>query len=279
LQPFALNLTLVAESIKQIEAFRFDSNKLTRFKSFTLMTMKFQNFLFTAVAVMLLAFVACKKTTIVNDAAIDAATDNAIVSVQDRGGLGDGGCYTLNFPVSISLPDASVVEVASYDDLKAAVKAWYTANGAGSHGKRFEFVYPVTVTNAAGEIITVNSREDFLQLRKDCINQGGNPGGGHTGGGNPGGGHTGGGGHSGGGNHHCYDINYPITIAFPDGTTQSVANGQEQKDAIKAWRQANPNATGRPTIQFPITVTMAADSTVVTVESADALKQLRKDCK
>jgi hypothetical protein len=244
------------------------------------MTIKFQHFLFAACATLLLAFAACKKTTIVDNEALDAATYEAIVAAQDRGGLGEGGCYELNFPVTIQLPDSTTATLASYDEIKSTVKAWYAANGSGSHGRRFDFVYPMSVTNAAGEIITINSREELRQLRADCINQGGNPGGGtHGGGGNPGGGHHGGQGGHGGAHHRCFDINYPITISFPDGTTQSVANGQAQHDAIKAWRQANPTVQGRPTIVFPITVIMTADSTVVTVASADALKQLREDCK
>ncbi len=212
-------------------------------------------------------FTACNKTATTEDTA--DLIDETLYSVQDRGGLGKYGCYELVFPVEFTLPDNSVVTANSYDDIKAALKTYFQANGGPGHGnhlgffKKFAFTYPISVIDEDGAVITVNSELELAALRAAC-----------------GGGSFGNHGHQGHGQHglSCFTFNFPITISFPDGTTQAVANRLELKTAIRSWQAANPATNVHPEIVFPITVTMTADNTVVTVNSKDELRQLKKDC-
>ncbi len=242
--------------------------------------MKFilQHVLFAALLGVSILIVACKKTTTeTNEALVTEATDEALYAVQERGGIGKLGCYELIFPVTIELPDATTAVVNDYQEMKNVIRAWYTANGTGGGsgtfphgGNRFQFVYPISVLNDSGDVITVNNKQELHDLRADC------PGGfsGH------GGGHHGhGGGHHGHGNHlRCFDFVFPVTISFPDGTTASAASGSEMRQLISDWRKNNPGVQGRPQLVFPVTVRMVADSSLVVVNNKMELRQLKKDC-
>lgn len=225
-------------------------------------------FLMLSAMFILAIFTACNKTSDVTN--VEDLVDESLYSVQDRGGLGRYGCYELVFPVQFTLPDGTVVDANSYDDIKAALRTYFEANGGPGKGRRGDFfrkiafTYPISVVAEDGTVITVNNEQELADLRADC-----------------GGGSFGQHGHHGHGQHglSCFTINFPISIAFPDGTTQEVADRQAMKTAIRTWKAANPTATERPTIVFPISVTMTADSSTVTVNSADELRQLKKDCK
>lgn len=231
-------------------------------------------FLLPAVLVLSI-FTACNKNAATE--ITSELVDETLYSVQDRGGLGKYGCYELVFPVEFTLPDGTVVAANSYDDIKAALKTYFDANGGPGNGngnghhngprkdffRKIAFTYPVSVIDEAGAVITVNNEQELADLRAAC-----------------GGGSFGNHGHNGHGNHglSCYTFNFPITIAFPDGTTQEVADRQALKTAIRSWNSNNPTSPTRPEITFPISVTMTADGTVVTVDSKDELRQLKKDC-
>jgi hypothetical protein len=242
------------------------------------MKLSIQHLLFSALVGLLISFASCSKTPeAVDEAIVTEATDEALYSVQERGGIGRLGCYELIFPVSIQLPDSTIATVNSYDEMKTAIRNWYLANGTGggtsTHphgGNRFAFVYPISVMNSDGVVITVNNETELRALRADCQGTFNGPGGGHGG--------SGGGHHGHGNNLRCFDFVWPITIAFPDGSTAAANSGQEMHQMIKDWKTANPGAQGRPTVVFPVTVQMFADSSLVVVNSKSELHQLKKDC-
>lgn len=217
--------------------------------------------------VALVAFtIACNKSS---ETTTEELIDQALYSAQERGGMGRFGCYELVFPATIVLPDGSNVTVNSYDEIKDALRAFFEANGGGGahphHGARphISFVFPISVVNEDGEIITVDSDEQLRELRIACA---GNTFGNH--------------GPQGHGQHglSCFEIVFPITIAFPDGTTAEAADRQALHQLIRAWREANPGATERPQIVFPLTVKMTDDGSLVTVNSREELRQLKEDC-
>lgn len=212
---------------------------------------------------MLTIFVACDKS---NDLSTEELVDQALYSAQERGGMGRFGCYELVFPVTIVLPDSTTAEVNSYEEMKQALRTYFQANGGGGHhGNRphISFQFPISVVSQDGEIITVNSQDELRALREEC-----------------GGGTFGNHGPQGHGQHglSCFEIVFPITVLFPDGTTAEAADRQALHLLIRTWRQNNPGATGRPQISFPITVKMDDDGSLVTVNSREELRQLKEDC-
>ena len=193
--------------------------------------------------------------------------------------MGKYGCYELIFPVTVNFPDSTTQEVNSYDELKDAIRTWYQANGGGNgggnghhHGNHHNPVdslphptlaFPVSVLSPDGEIITVNNESELHDLKEAC---GGGTFGHHD--------------HHGHGQHGlaCFEIQFPITIQFPDSTTAIAADQAALHTLLHDWKHNNPGVSGHPEIVFPIQVVMKDDSTVVTVNSKQELHDLKKGC-
>jgi hypothetical protein len=75
----------------------------------------------------------------------------------------------------------------------------------------------------------------------------------------------------------CFEFVYPISLKFADGTTKSVASNEAMHAAIKAWKEANPSATQRPSLVFPLEV-IAKDGTISSVANEDEFKKLLSTC-
>lgn len=222
------------------------------------------------------AFVACNKDNTTSQTAQDYL-DQTLFSIQERGGMGKYGCYELIFPVTINFPDSTTQEVNSYDEMLNAIRTWFQANGGGGtggghhhhHGNPLDslphptLAFPVSVLSPDGEIITVNNESELHDLKVAC-----------------------GGGTFGHHDHHghcqnalsCFDIQFPITIQFPDSTTATVADQAALHTLLHDWKQNNPGASGHPEIVFPIQVVLKVDGSVVTVSSKQELHDLKESC-
>lgn len=242
---------------------------------------------FVPVIALALAITACTKDGII--ATVTEAVDQALFSVQERGGFGKYGCYELVFPVTVQLPDSTTATVNSYEELKQVLRQHFTSHGTGGgnhqggghghHGNHngpgffgdpgqpghpfhVQFVFPISVLNQDGEIVTVETGQQLRELREACAGTFGDHG------------------PAGHGNHglSCFRIVFPITVAFPDSTTAQAADQQNLRQLIREWRQNNPGVHARPEIVFPITVTMTADSTQVILNSREELRELKESC-
>lgn len=79
---------------------------------------------------------------------------------------GGAPCFTLNFPLTISMPDNSLIVVNNPKEIRTAIRTW-NQNNPGPHA-RPEFVFPISVTLQDGTIVTVNSREELRALKEEC---------------------------------------------------------------------------------------------------------------
>lgn len=222
-------------------------------------------FFFLPIVAILAVMVACNKST---ELSTEELIDQALYNAQERGGMGRFGCYELVFPVTLVLPDGTSAEVNSYDEVKQTLRTYFEANGGGprrNHGQHphISFEFPISVVSQDGELITVSSQEELRVLREEC-----------------GGGTFGNHGPQGHGENGltCFEIVFPITIQFPDGTTAEATDRHALRQLIRTWRENNPGATTRPRIVFPITVKMDDDGSLVTVNSREELRQLKEDC-
>lgn len=75
-----------------------------------------------------------------------------------------------------------------------------------------------------------------------------------------------------------FEIQYPIEVVFPDGTTTTVNSDDELFNLIEDWFEANDpvNEEDFPTLVFPISVTLE-DGTVETINSEEELEDLIKE--
>ena len=206
-------------------------------------------------------FTACEKENSAAD------TENFVLQstyeIEERSGTGMAGCYELVFPVTLEFADGTTQEVLDYVELKQAIRDWFeAANVRPRPTLRPRLVFPYDVINEEGEIISITSFEELVEIRRACLSAVFGPN--HHG-------HL-------GKDRHCFRPVFPLTLAFPDGTEVTVTTPQELKLAIRTWRQANPGATERPEFVFPITVQLR-DGTQVVVNTPEELRALKADCR
>lgn len=218
---------------------------------------------FLAVIVLSGFFVSCQQEDNVSD--VDNFTLQSMLGLEDECGAGRHGCYELVFPVTIQFSDSTTTEVGSYEELKQAIREWYQANGGKPRPWHHPtLVLPIQVINDAGEVITVETREELRELRELChASLGGN--GGH------GGGHHGDGG-------PCFTLVFPVTLQFADSTQVTVNSKEEMRQAIHTWKENHPDQKARPEFVFPITVALR-DGTEVIINSREELRALKEDCR
>ena len=165
--------------------------------------------------------------------------------------------------------------------MRSTIKAWIEANAdnidwperdstrRNRHGYRADIpwdqlptlVFPIEVLTEDGEMLTVEDRAELAQLKMQCRKDfyGGRCRHGH---------HRG---------DRCFELVFPITLILPDETTITASDRDDLKTQLRAWREANPDVEGRPTLQYPVTVQLEDESTV-TVNSKDELKDLKESC-
>ena len=79
------------------------------------------------------------------------------------------------------------------------------------------------------------------------------------------------------GKHGCYELVFPIVIAFPDSTTAEVESYEDLRETLYTWKEGNPEVEGRPQLTFPIEV-LDEDGEIISVGSLDELKDLGRLC-
>ncbi|MBX2816214.1 MAG: hypothetical protein KTR24_09455 [Saprospiraceae bacterium] len=75
----------------------------------------------------------------------------------------------------------------------------------------------------------------------------------------------------------CVELVFPVTLVYPDETEGEVGSYEEMREAIVAWKEANPDARFRPKLAFPFEV-VTEDGEMLTIEDASDKRQLRRRC-
>ncbi|MEM1328710.1 MAG: hypothetical protein AAGI23_22330 [Bacteroidota bacterium] len=76
----------------------------------------------------------------------------------------------------------------------------------------------------------------------------------------------------------CFDWVFPISIRFADDSVVEVEDYEAWRTAMQEWREANPEAEGRPQLKFPVEVT-SEEGEVMSLADREALKELLKECR
>lgn len=175
--------------------------------------------------------------------------------IQKNLNAGVHGCVELVFPVSVTMPDSTILEFDSFEDAKSQLQEWKEAN-PDLRGKP-RLIFPVEVITQDGETVSVENRLEIRMLIKEC--RGNFP---------PRPRHF----------RPCFKVEYPLTIAFPDGNTAEVENRVELKQTLRQWKIDNPDAEDRPKISYPITIAYE-DGSTVEISSREALIEAKKACR
>lgn len=217
----------------------------------------------------------CNKTEEMTEEQLTEITDKAMFNMDETLGTGKQGCFELIFPVAVTLPDGNVKTFNSYQEIGTEVKARIRARAGSGSGRpngggrpqgdrpHPKLVLPVNIINEQGQTVTITTEEEMKALRQSCgsayFSQGNHRG--HFMNSNP-----------------CFQLEFPISVKFPDGNTASYSTKDELKTAIQSWRQNNTNTTTRPEIVFPIQA-KKTDGTIVAISSREDFRTLRQSCK
>lgn len=229
------------------------------------------NFKIILLVVLLTGFMSCDKDTVFNDGTSDditiedidlgditeevAGLNIANVDVEHPEAFaGKERCFTPVFPIIIVFPDESTQEVDSNNSMKLAFQIWKEANPEVKGRPRFQFPFDVTLKD--GSVVTFTTKEDLRETLKSCIGE--RPHKGKFG--------------------RCFTPEFPLTVMFPDGTTQTMDSKEAMKAVMMEWKENNPDAEGHPEFEFPIVVT-TKDGNTSTINSKEELKELAKDCR
>lgn len=203
----------------------------------------------------------CSKEDNLTAEDLDTYAEEVIFRTQQTTNMGPFGCYELVFPVTLVFPDRTTVEVDSYESMKRALVTWRKDNRRVKARPQLQF--PYELINGDGEVILVDNLMEQAQIRRDCretfLDDNGPIG------------------------HNdrpkfCFRIVFPLTLHFPDGATLGVDDREAFNNAIKRWREANPDATSRPVIGLPFTVKLRNGNTVE-ITTREQLQRLRANCR
>lgn len=199
-------------------------------------------------------FVACDKEA-TTDSFGEIETQEAFMQMEEAGDLGCNGCFQLVFPVTLVFEDGTTAAVDSRIAIRQAIRTWIQENGRPTQRPQFE--YPFDVTMEDGTVQTIASGAEFRALIQDCRPNG--PHGPHD-------------------RTPCYDLVFPVTLVYPDSTEAEAAGPLALRQLLRQWKVNNPDSEERPALGFPLELTLAANDSLVTVNSQEELMALREDC-
>ncbi|MGB1241235.1 MAG: hypothetical protein ACPG49_01850 [Chitinophagales bacterium] len=166
----------------------------------------------------------------------------------------DEMCFTFQFPVNVVLPDGTVSIAGSEEAVEDIFYDWFDENGEEEEETYPTFEYPLTVVlleDSTTQII--NSDDELDELFEECFD--------HF-------------------FENCFEVNYPVDVALPDGTVLNAADEDAFYDIIDTWFEGieeDEELENFPSYVYPIEVTLE-DNTVESVENEEALETLYEDC-
>jgi len=160
-------------------------------------------------------------------------------------------CFSLLFPLDIVFPDGSTLTTNSEEELEEVIEEYYQANPNTVEDPRP--VFPIVVKLGDGNDQVIDNDEDFEALIIRC-------------------------------DHFyeedimiCFEIEYPISIIYPDGTTQDVDSDDDLRNAIATWESTNRDSEEDPTLAYPIKIFLE-DGTPVTITNDEELEEAFDSC-
>lgn len=212
-----------------------------------------------------LVLISCnKEDNVTSEQNLQEYAEEVVFRTQETTNLGKFGCYDLVFPVTINFPDASSVEVNSYETMREEIIKWRKDNPKVRTKPNLQF--PFDVVDEDGELITVDNESEQRELKLQCgrnffsvnsfIGHGKRP-------------------------KLCFTLEYPFSVVLDNGVTVTIEKPIDRRllhNRLKQIKSNYPNAKVKLNFVYPITVRLE-NGTLVVVNNKDELKKLIKDCK
>ncbi len=75
----------------------------------------------------------------------------------------------------------------------------------------------------------------------------------------------------------CFDLTYPISYTMPDGSTDTYNDEDAMWTGLKSWYNTNPDATSKPTLNYPVNLTFK-DGTTKSIANDNEMVIVKKWC-
>ena len=154
-------------------------------------------------------------------------------------------CFELVYPLSITMPDGSVLS-GNKEDLWGDVKAWYETNPNSKEKPSLN--YPVDILWKDEVAKTINNDTEMEIVKKYCGEE----------------------------EKDCFELVYPVTWTMSDGASIAM-NDSKDWDAIKVWYEANPDSEEKPSLNYPVDV-IFENGTTQTVSDENEMESIKADC-
>ena len=158
-------------------------------------------------------------------------------------------CFTIVYPIQIQFPGGETISYANEEDLYTGIDAWYDANPESENDPLP--VYPFEVIAEDGTTQTVSNEMEEEALWETCY-----------------------------GDIDfdiCFELNFPITLIYPDSNTVAVNSEDELFTTIEAYYEANEDSEEDIDVQFPISITLS-DGTVQAINNETELEAALEAC-
>lgn len=209
---------------------------------------------FIALCAMFLVTSCTKEDINVQD--VENYVNGSLDGIERSCKTGKHGCFEFVWPIALEFSDGSSSEYADQDALRAGIKAWKEANP--DVDTKPILVFPLDILDDEGTLFTITSQEELREVVSSCRDSFRSRG--HA-------------------RRSCIAINYPISISYPDETTESFDDRMALKTALREWKEVNPDAEVRPSLVFPINVTVKETEEVVVVNSKAELLAIKSECR
>ncbi|MCP4443575.1 MAG: hypothetical protein GY810_32125 [Aureispira sp.] len=123
-------------------------------------------------------------------------------------------CFDFVYPVKVKFEDGTIKEMANEEELD---RTWEDCEGDWEEEICFDFVYPLSITHTDGTTQSITTDEEFQTAWDNCDNA--------TTTSTTGNDRT-------NDEEKCFDLVYPISITFEDGTTKSITTDEELEMAF-----------------------------------------------
>jgi hypothetical protein len=156
-------------------------------------------------------------------------------------------CFEFSFPITFFMPDNSTITLESKEDWDL-VKQWYRENPDAN--ERPELVFPVDIILKDGTVQTLLNVDELSDVKSACRENNDK--------------------------RKCFRLVLPVSFTMPDTTVIDVAE-RADFELIKEWYIANPDATEKGVLNFPVDI-MYKDETTATINNADEMLAAKADC-
>lgn len=200
-----------------------------------------------------LSLISCGKENIPNDEKKDDIWDKGDQKNDETDKVyKDWDCFQLIFPVSVEMPNGTIITGDNQESLNDAIKSWQETHP--DFNAKYAFVYPLQITYVdKDELFTINTLEELLAAKKKCEKDSWT-------------------------DKPCFKLIYPVSVEMPDGSIITEDSKESLNDAIKIWYENHPDSNNKFELQYPVEINYIGKDFILTITSEEEMIDAKKDC-